>query len=85
MKENIDVTLAVYTERLDGYISGQNKLNTTLVESLDKLNTEVNDLQDWKHRVHGAKSGSIAMGVLVVHTVIILGAMTGIVSWINSR
>ena len=64
MKENIDVTLAVYTERLDGYISGQNKLNTTLVESLDKLNTEVNDLQDWKHRVHGAKSGSIAMGCL---------------------
>ena len=85
MKENIDVTLAVYTERLDGYISGQNKLNTTLVESLDKLNTEVNDLQDWKHRVHGAKSGSIAMGVLVFHTVIILGAMTGIVSWRNSR
>ena len=85
MKENIDVTLAVYTERLDGYISGQNKLNTTLVESLDKLNTEVNDLQDWKHRVNGAKSGSIAMGVLVFHTVIILGAMTGIVSWINSR
>lgn len=85
MKENINVTLAVYTERLDGYISGQNKLNTTLVESLDKLNNEVNDLQDWKHRVHGARSGSIAMGVLVFHTVIILGAMTGIVSWINSR
>ena len=85
MKENIDVTLAVYTERLDGYISGQNKLNTTLVESLEKLNNEVSDLQDWKHRVHGARSGSIAMGVLVFHTVIILGAMTGIGSWINSR
>ena len=85
MKENIDVTLAVYTERLDSYISEQRKLTNTLVHSIDKLNTEVNDLQDWKHRVHGAKSGSIAMGVLIFHTVIILGAMTGIVSWLNSR
>ena len=85
MKENIDVTLAVYTERLDSYISGQSRLNKTLVDSVDKLNTKVNDLQDWKHQVHGAKAGSIAVGVLIFHTVLILGAMTGLVSWANSR
>ena len=82
---DVAINVAVYMERLDSYISGQSRLNKTLVQSVDKLNTKVNDLQDWKHQVHGAKAGSIAVGVLIFHTVLILGAMTGLVSWANSR
>ena len=85
MKQSTDVTLAVYTERLDSYISGQSELNKTLGKSLEKINIEIDELKDWKHRVHGVKAGSVAVGVLLFHTVLILGAMTGLVSWANRR
>tara|TARA_Y100000389_G_C17196734_1_gene381579 strand:+ start:380 stop:637 length:258 start_codon:yes stop_codon:yes gene_type:complete len=85
MKESTDVTLAVYTERLDSYISGQAELNKTLGKSLEKINSEIAELKDWKQRVHGVKAGSLAIGVLMFHTVLLLGAMTGLVSWTNSR
>jgi hypothetical protein len=37
LDESIEVKLARYTERLDGYIEGQAKLNEALYDKMEKL------------------------------------------------
>ncbi len=81
--QSTDVKLAVYTERLDRYIETQESLNERLVGSIEKLNTNVESLQGWRSRVYGAKTGLIAVGILVTHTVIVLGSLVALVGWTN--
>ena len=79
------VKLAIYTERLDRYIETQESLNKRLVTSMEKLNTDVEGLHDWRSRIVGAKTGLVAVGLLITHTVVVLGSMVALVSWTNNR
>jgi hypothetical protein len=85
VKSSLDVKLATYTERLDRYIETQESLNDRLVSSIENLNTDVKTLQSWRNRVYGAKTGLVAIGLLVTHTVLVLGTMTALVGWTNNR
>ena len=84
-KESTSVKLAIYTERLDRYIETQESLNKRLVTSMEKLNTDVEGLHDWRSRMMGAKTGLVAVGLLITHTVVVLGSMVALVSWTNNR
>ena len=79
------VKLAIYTERLDRYIETQESLNERLVTSMEKLNIDIEGLHDWRSRIVGAKTGLIAVGLLITHTVVVLGSMVALVSWTNNR
>ena len=83
--QSTDVKLAIYTERLDRYIETQESLNERLVGSIEKLNTNVETLQGWRSRVYGAKTGLVAVGLLITHTVVILGSMVALPGWTNNR
>ena len=80
-----DVKLAIYTERLDRYIETQESLNERLVGSIEKLNTNVETLQGWRSCVYGAKTGLIAVGILITHTVVVLGSLVALTGWTNNR
>ena len=83
--QSTDVKLAIYTERLDRYIETQESLNERLVGSIEKLNNNVETLQGWRSRVYGAKTGLVAVGLLITHTVVILGSMVALTGWTNNR
>ena len=83
--QSTDVKLAIYTERLDRYIETQESLNERLVGSIEKLNTNVETLQGWRSRVYGAKTGLVAVGLLITHTVVILGSTVALTGWTNNR
>ena len=54
--DQISIDLAVYMERLDTYIATQAQLNETLCGRLESLDSELDDLRDWRSRFYGAKS-----------------------------
>tara|TARA_Y100000034_G_scaffold118416_1_gene159032 strand:+ start:59 stop:319 length:261 start_codon:yes stop_codon:yes gene_type:complete len=83
--EPVDVKLATYMERLDRYIETQSALNVKLADGLEKINTNVEHLQDWRSRVSGAKTGFIAVGLLITHTIVVLGSLVALVGWTNTR
>ena len=60
-------------------------LNKRLVTSMEKLNTDVEGLHDWRSRIMGAKTSLVAVGLLITHTVVVLGSMVALVSWTNNR
>ena len=76
--EPTEVKLAVYAERLDRYIETQAALNKTLVSSYQNIKTDVEDIQEWRSKMYGAKTGLIAVGFLMLHLVVIIGALAGI-------
>ena len=77
-----DIKLAVYAERLDRYIETQAALNASLVSSYNTIQTDVEDIQEWRSKMYGMKTGLLAVGFLIVHLVVIVGALTGI-NWNN--
>ncbi len=80
--EPTDIKLAIYTERLDRYIETQEALNKSLVSSYQSIQTDVAEIQDWRSKMYGVKTGLIAVGFLILHLVIIIGALAGI-NWNN--
>jgi len=80
--DSIDVKLAVYVERLDRYIETQSALNSSLINSFKSIETDVADIQAWKSKMYGMKTGLVAVGFLIVHLVVIIGTLTGI-NWNN--
>jgi len=76
--EPTEVKLAVYAERLDRYIETQAALNKTLVSSYQNIKTDVEDIQEWRSKMYGVKTGLIAVGFLMLHLVVIIGALAGI-------
>ena len=80
--EPTEVKLAVYAERLDRYIETQAAFNKTLVSSYQNIKTDVEDIQEWRSKMYGVKTGLIAVGFLTLHLVIIIGALAGI-NWNN--
>ena len=81
---SIEVNLAVYTERLDRYIEGQTQLNATICNSLEKFNDELDEIKHWRTRMYGAKSAIFIMGVIFVHSAIVLGSLIGIMNWFST-
>ena len=74
-----EIDLAVYMERLDTYIITQNNLNETLCKSLDRMNSELDDLRTWRIKIYGAKAVMLFTGILFAHAAVVLGAVAGLI------
>ena len=82
--KSTDIKLAVYAERLDRYIETQSALNESLVSSYTSIQTDVADIQEWRSKVYGMRTGLVAVGLLLVHLVVVVGTLAGI-NLTNSR
>jgi hypothetical protein len=67
-------------ERLDSYISSQNALNENLSKNLEKVETKVDDISQWRSKMYGMKSILLAIGVLIVHTSAVMGSFVAIIN-----
>ena len=79
--KDTQVNLAVYMERLDSYISSQNALNETLSKNLEKVETQVDDISQWRSKMYGMKSILAALGIFVVHTTAVMGSFLAIITF----
>ena len=66
-------------ERLDSYISSQNALNENLSKNLEKVETKVDDISQWRSKMYGMKSILLAIGILIVHTSAVMGSFVAII------
>jgi len=78
--KDTQVNLAVYMERLDSYISSQNALNENLSKNLEKVETKVDDISQWRSKMYGMKSILLAIGILIVHTSAVMGSFVAIIN-----
>ena len=83
MTDDTKTNLAVYMERLDGYIEGQSKLNDALYSKLEKLDSDLEEIKLWRTRFYGATSALLVMGAVCVHTAVVLGSLIGIMNWFS--
>ena len=83
MTDKSDIQLAVYMERLDTYIQSQTKLNKTLVDGLARVDRELDDLQGWRNKMYGVKTGMMALLILILHTSAVMASFVGITNWID--
>lgn len=83
--EAIEVKLARYTERLDGYIEGQSRLNESICGSLAKFDADLDEIKHWRTRVYGAKSAIFVMGIIFAHSAIVLGSLIAIMNWFSNK
>ena len=56
-----------------------NNLNDTLCKTLDRMNSELDDLRAWRTRIYGAKSVILFTGILFAHAAVVLGAVAGLI------
>ena len=82
-QQDVGVTLAVYMERLDTYISTQSELNRTICSTLEALDNRMDDIHSWRSKVYGAKTTLLAVGFLVVHTTAVMGGFLALIKWAN--
>tara|TARA_R110000824_G_scaffold3331_4_gene15777 strand:+ start:988 stop:1251 length:264 start_codon:yes stop_codon:yes gene_type:complete len=83
VKASTDINLAVYMERLDSYIANQATLNETLCLRLEKHGEELDEIQSWRTKFYGAKWVTGALGILALHTTVVLTAILGMIRWIK--
>ena len=81
--EEMSVNLAIYMERVDNYIASQTAINESINATLSNMNTQMDDINDWRSKVYGAKSGLMAVAFLVMHTTAVLASFAAITKWIN--
>ena len=81
----LDVKLAVYMERLDSYIESQTRLNDSLCASFEQMGKEIDEIKHWRTKLYGAKSASIAVGVICIHSAVVLGSLIGVMTWFSNR
>ena len=79
--KDTQVNLAVYMERLDSYISSQTALTEKLSDNIEKVETKVDDISQWRSKMYGMKSILVALGVLVVHTTAVMGSFVAIINF----
>jgi len=77
------INLTRYMERLDNYIKSQETLNRTLCLRLEKHGNEIDKIQSWQLKFYGAKWVTGALGILVLHTTVVLSAILGMMRWIK--
>tara|TARA_R110002020_G_scaffold206273_10_gene411497 strand:- start:205 stop:468 length:264 start_codon:yes stop_codon:yes gene_type:complete len=82
-EEDMSINVAVYMERLDNYIASQTAINENISRTLDSLHHQLDDINVWRSKVYGAKSGILAIAFLVLHTSAVLGSFAAISKWIN--
>ena len=80
-----DVKLAVYMERLDSYIESQTKLNDTLCTRFEQMGEELDEIKHWRTKLYGAKSASVVLGAIFVHSAVVLGSLIGIMTWFSNK
>ena len=83
-QEALDVKLAVYMERLDSYIESQTKLNERLCSKLETLDTNIDEIYEWKSKLTGMKSAYLGVGLLFIHTIAVMGGLTVLFKWFLS-
>ena len=81
----LTVKLAVYMERLDSYIESQTRLNESLCNRYEKIDEELDEIKHWRTKIYGAKSASIVLGAIFVHSAVVLGSLIGIMTWFSNR
>ena len=81
----LTVKLAVYMERLDSYIESQTRLNEAICQRYEKIDEELDEIKHWRTKLYGAKSASIIMGAIFIHSTIVLGSLIGIMTWFSNR
>ena len=74
---DLDVQLAVYMERLDNYIETQASLNENICLRLEKMDTEVDEIRNWRSKFLGARWITGGIGLLIIHTTFVLSSIFG--------
>ena len=82
---DLTVKLAVYMERLDSYIESQTRLNESICNRYDKIDEELDEIKHWRTKLYGAKAASIVVGVIFVHSAVVLGSLIGIMTWFSNK
>lgn len=82
-KIDTEINLAVYMERLDAYIENQNVLNQTLGSSIDSINNSLDEVRIWRSKIYGGKTVVIALGVLVLHTSVVMGSFVALINYMT--
>ena len=82
-KNETEINLAVYMERLDAYIENQNVLNQTLGSSIDSINNSLDEVRIWRSKIYGGKTVVIALGVLVLHTSVVMGSFVALINYMT--
>jgi len=82
--QDLNVKLAVYMERLDSYIESQTKLNEQMCAKLENLDTNVDEIYEWKSKLTGMKSAYLGVGLLFIHTIAVMGGLTALFKWFLS-
>ena len=82
-KIDTEINLAVYMERLDAYIENQNVLNQPLGSSIDSINNSLDEVRIWRSKIYGAKTVVIALGVLVLHTSVVMGSFVALINYMT--
>tara|TARA_Y100000310_G_scaffold330783_1_gene403053 strand:- start:239 stop:508 length:270 start_codon:yes stop_codon:yes gene_type:complete len=82
---DLTVKLAVYMERLDSYIESQTRLNESICNRYDKIDEELDEIKHWRTKIYGAKSASIVLGAIFVHSAVVLGSLIGIMNWFSNK
>ena len=79
--KDTQLNLAVYMERLDSYISSQTALTEKLSNNIERVQTKVDDISQWRSKMYGMKSILVAIGILVVHTTAVMGSFLAIITF----
>ena len=83
MADKTEINLAVYMERLDAYIESQTALNNNLCTSIERMNTELHDINLWRSKMYGAKTFAIALGILILHTSAVMGIFVALINFMG--
>ena len=82
---DLTVKLAVYMERLDSYIESQTRLNEAICQRYEKIDEELDEIKHWRTKLYGAKSASVVLGAIFVHSAVVLGSLIGIMTWFSNK
>ena len=77
--DDLNVKLAVYMERLDNYIETHSILTENICSKLDSMDNDIDEIKTWRSKFLGAKWITGVIGILVLHTTVILSAIFGMV------
>ena len=79
IKEDLNIKLAVYMERLDNYIETHSVLTENICSKLERMDEDIDQIKNWRSKFLGAKWVTGAIGILALHTTVILSAIFGMV------
>ena len=78
-KEDLNIKHALYMERLDNYIETYSVLTENICSKLDRMDDDIDEIKTWRSKFLGAKWITGAIGILALHTTVILSAIFGMV------